>query len=142
MNDPPLTFAHRKHADNTTAGYSVSCSKCHYLTTSDGVTVTSRAEHLDRQSRVTFQTTDPLVASAAYTGTATTGDSGTTTGRCTNVYCHSTGNRLAPPFDNGAAGAPDAGSRLARSVSRVCRSRSPAKESPTSPMTKKAGTQA
>jgi len=104
---PPQTFAHAKHADNTTTGYGISCRKCHYATTSDGVTVTSPGEHLDRRSRVVFDTTDPLVSSGAYSGTLTVGDSGTTVGRCTNIYCHSPGNRPSPPFDNGALGAPD-----------------------------------
>lgn len=104
---PPQTFAHAKHADNTAQGYGISCGKCHYETTADGVTVTNRAAHLNRESRVVFDSTDPLVASGAYSGTITVGDSGTTVGQCSNIYCHSPGYRLSPPFDNGAAGAPD-----------------------------------
>jgi predicted CxxxxCH...CXXCH cytochrome family protein len=106
-NDPPLTFAHAKHSDNTTTGYSISCRKCHYQTTGDGLTIASRSAHLNRRSDVTFDTTDALVSSGSYSGTATVGDSGTTTGTCSNIFCHSPGTRMTPPFDNGALGVPD-----------------------------------
>jgi predicted CxxxxCH...CXXCH cytochrome family protein len=106
-NDPPTTFAHATHADNTATGYGISCRKCHYQTTNDGSTIASRSAHLNHQSNVTFDTTDARVASGSYSGTATVGDSGSTTGTCSNIYCHSPGNRMAPPFDNGAGGVPD-----------------------------------
>jgi predicted CxxxxCH...CXXCH cytochrome family protein len=104
---PPQTFAHQKHADNTTVGYWISCRKCHYPTTSTGTTITSRSQHLNRRSDVSYDTTDVLVASGNYSGTTTVGDSGTTTGLCANIYCHSPGSRTTPPFDNGALGTPD-----------------------------------
>ena len=106
-NDPPTTFAHQKHADNTATGYGISCRKCHYQTTGDGLTVTNRSAHLNRQSNVTFDVTDTLLSSGSYSGTTTVGDSGTTTGNCSNIYCHSPGSRMAAPFDNGALGLPD-----------------------------------
>ncbi len=105
-SDPPTTSAHAKHADNT-AGYGIGCNKCHYGTTRDGLTIFSRSQHLNRQSNVTFDTTDALVASGSYGGTTTVGDSGTTVGTCSNIYCHSPGNRMTAPFDNGALGAPN-----------------------------------
>jgi predicted CxxxxCH...CXXCH cytochrome family protein len=105
--DPPTTFAHAKHADNTVTGYAISCRKCHYQTTGNGLTITSRSAHLNRQSNVTFDTTDALVGSGSYNGTVMVGDSGTTTGTCSNIFCHSPGTRMTPPFDNGALGVPD-----------------------------------
>jgi len=107
VSDPPLTFAHQKHADNTTTGYGISCRKCHYQTTNDGLTIASRSAHLNRQSNVTFDTTDTLLSSGVYGGTPAVGDSGTSTGTCSNIYCHSPGNRMTAPFDNGALGTPD-----------------------------------
>jgi predicted CxxxxCH...CXXCH cytochrome family protein len=106
-NDPPATYAHAKHADNTVTGYAISCRKCHYQTTNDGLTITSRSAHLNRQSNVTFDTTDAQLSSGSYSGTATVGDSGTTTGTCSNIFCHSPGTRMTAPFDNGALGVPD-----------------------------------
>jgi len=106
-SNPPQTFAHARHADNTTIGYAISCRKCHYQTTSDGLTVTSRPSHLNRQSQVSFDSADPLLSSGSYGGTTTVGDSGSTVGTCSNIYCHSPGNRTGPPFDNAALGQPD-----------------------------------
>jgi predicted CxxxxCH...CXXCH cytochrome family protein len=106
-NDPPSTYAHPKHSDNTTIGYAISCAKCHYATTADGLTIASRSAHLNRQSDITFDTTDTRLSSGVYSGTTTVGDSGTTTGTCSNIYCHSPGVRTGPPFDNGALGVPD-----------------------------------
>ncbi|HEY3322177.1 MAG TPA: CxxxxCH/CxxCH domain-containing protein, partial [Planctomycetota bacterium] len=100
--NPPQTAAHPKHADNTAVGYGITCNTCHYATTSDGITITDRAAHVNvnnPQILVSWNNTDNQVKTGNPYSLATK--------TCSNIYCHSPGTKVnQAAYDNGAYGWP------------------------------------
>ena len=71
-NGSPKANGHTAHADNA-------CSTCHAVTTSDGITITSFANHVNR----TYDVNPDVASGATFTYTF-----GATGGSCTNISCH------------------------------------------------------
>lgn len=105
--DRIATNVHLQHIVNATAvGRNIGCEECHNATTTDGSSIASPSNHVNKSVNIKF--TGINGSSATYGGNATGGANGATKtpgaapGSCATLYCHSDGN-------------PAAGSRVYRS---------------------------
>ena len=98
-----LTYgAHQKHVDNTTIGYGITCNTCHYLTTNNGVSISTKSAHVNATTpavRVDWNPNDNNVKNAGLYSLVSKS--------CSNIYCHSTGTKInQATYDNTSYGWP------------------------------------
>jgi predicted CxxxxCH...CXXCH cytochrome family protein len=94
------TGAHQSHIANTSyVGKDIGCAECHAATASSDSTISTHANHVDKQVNVQFDDSINLNAdNPVYNTVSTTGSGGSkripgdTAANCQNVYCHSIGN--------------------------------------------------
>lgn len=87
------SLAHAKHIQT----YGYGCVKCHETTVSANRIISSYANHVNRLVNIEFNNSTTAV-SGTYNGSASPMSKlpGTTTGTCTNTYCHSKGTSITP----------------------------------------------
>ncbi len=86
------TNAHGKHVPKYL------CSECHVGTTQDGSTiVVGGGSHVNGTNDVSFDASSMFVQGGGYTPPT----SPTNPATCSNVYCHSSGTKRAPPYTSG-----------------------------------------
>ena len=87
------SVGHVKHIQ----AYGYGCVKCHETTVSANRTISSYASHVNRQVNIEFNNSTTAV-SGTYNGSASPMAKlpGTSTGTCTNTYCHSKGTSATP----------------------------------------------
>ncbi|MBI5657930.1 MAG: CxxxxCH/CxxCH domain-containing protein, partial [Geobacter sp.] len=92
--------AHTQHINNAASvGRAIACQECHGATTTNGTSISTVANHVDKNVNVKFDNAVNLnIDNPTYNGSSTTGTAGATkapgsaVGNCANVYCHSNGN--------------------------------------------------
>ncbi|MSM40519.1 MAG: CxxxxCH/CxxCH domain-containing protein [Geobacter sp.] len=91
---------HTQHINNTgNVGRAIACQECHAATTTNGTSISTVANHVDKNVNVKFDNLYNLnTDNPTYNGSSTTGTAGavkapgSAVGSCSNVYCHSNGN--------------------------------------------------
>ena len=98
------TGAHTAHVNNTAGvGRTVGCTECHNATASNNTTISSYANHVDKNVNIRFDgsnlnrnadgpTFNGSPAWSTVSAGATKAAGATPAGTCATVYCHSTGN--------------------------------------------------
>ncbi len=108
---------HNTHV-GTVGGYDYGCDLCHYATTTDGSTITSPANHVNKLADVAFNGNDPRLNTSVAPVSTYTGDTvvGSGYGTCDNTFCHSKARDLVPPFED----APNSGAMTWDNASGSC----------------------
>lgn len=77
---------HTKHITTYSSNLNMTCNACHANTASDNTTISNKAEHVDTQKDINFNT---------FANPAATWNAGAH--QCSNTYCHSMGTSFTSP---------------------------------------------